>query len=100
MRKMGNNEQTEKDSIIQQSEQLKKGQANRFKIDDKAAGMYKDVNGEVHYLDLTCTHLGCEVSFNDGDRTWDCPCHGSIFDGTGKVISGPAKIPLKKVNPF
>lgn len=93
-------QQNDKDLLIDQAASLKEGQAKRFEMDGKAAGMYKDVNGHVHYVDLSCTHLGCEVKWNNGDQTWDCPCHGSIFDGTGEVIAGPAKLPLKTVHPF
>ena len=53
-------------------------------------GVYKDQDGGVHMLDITCTHLGCELRFNQGETTWDCPCHGSRFSYEGDVISGPA----------
>jgi nitrite reductase/ring-hydroxylating ferredoxin subunit len=51
---------------------------------------YRDQAGGIQAVSAICTHLGCTVGFNRGDRTWDCPCHGSRFDVDGKVIQGPA----------
>jgi glycine/D-amino acid oxidase-like deaminating enzyme len=50
---------------------------------------------------LACPHLGCPMSWNDSERTWDCPCHGSRFDSDGAVICGPANRDLEaKDEPF
>nr|WP_269448724.1 FAD-dependent oxidoreductase [Metabacillus kandeliae] len=62
------------------------------------AAVYKDENGQITAVDATCTHMGCEVAWNSGDRTWDCPCHGSRFSVDGEVVEGPADTPLKKLN--
>lgn len=52
--------------------------------------VYRDELGELHKVSAVCTHLGCIVTWNNAETTWDCPCHGSRFDVDGKVIQGPA----------
>jgi len=51
---------------------------------------YRDDRGELHESQAVCTHLGCVVSWNSTEQSWDCPCHGSRFDKLGHVINGPA----------
>jgi len=52
--------------------------------------VHRDDAGHLHALSARCTHLGCIVGWNSGERTWDCPCHGSRYTAEGEVISGPA----------
>ena len=56
--------------------------------------VYRDERGDLHELSARCTHLGCIVNFNQAERSWDCPCHGSRFGVNGEVIEGPAVEPL------
>jgi glycine/D-amino acid oxidase-like deaminating enzyme/nitrite reductase/ring-hydroxylating ferredoxin subunit len=51
---------------------------------------YRDEQGVLHRRSAACMHLGCIVSWNQNERTWDCPCHGSRYDRFGTVINGPA----------
>jgi glycine/D-amino acid oxidase-like deaminating enzyme/nitrite reductase/ring-hydroxylating ferredoxin subunit len=59
--------------------------------------VYRDPQGHVHERSAVCPHLGCIVQWNAAERTWDCPCHGSRFEATGRVIHGPATADLKPV---
>jgi glycine/D-amino acid oxidase-like deaminating enzyme/nitrite reductase/ring-hydroxylating ferredoxin subunit len=61
--------------------------------------VYRDDQGNIHERSAVCTHLYCIVDWNSGERTWDCPCHGSRFDPLGRVINGPAITPLSEVKP-
>jgi glycine/D-amino acid oxidase-like deaminating enzyme/nitrite reductase/ring-hydroxylating ferredoxin subunit len=63
----------------------------------KKVAVYRDEHGSLHELSAICTHLGCIVSWNSSEHTWDCPCHGSRFDENGRVISGPAIRDLDRV---
>jgi len=60
--------------------------------------VYRDERGDIHRLSAVCTHLYCIVRWNDTERTWDCPCHGSRFDPYGKVVNGPAIVGLSPVS--
>jgi glycine/D-amino acid oxidase-like deaminating enzyme/nitrite reductase/ring-hydroxylating ferredoxin subunit len=61
--------------------------------------VYRDEQGVVHRRSAICSHLGCVVGWNDSEKTWDCPCHGSRFDAYGKVVNGPAPSDLDEVRP-
>ncbi|MFY0148077.1 FAD-dependent oxidoreductase [Bacillus cytotoxicus] len=82
---------------LREPEDLANGEGAVVRVNGKRAGAYKDDNGKLHIVDTTCTHLGCEVEWNSGDCTWDCPCHGSRFSINGDVVEGPANQPLKRV---
>jgi glycine/D-amino acid oxidase-like deaminating enzyme/nitrite reductase/ring-hydroxylating ferredoxin subunit len=57
----------------------------------------RDRTGKFHVVSAVCTHLACDVAWNKGEQTWDCPCHGSRFSPDGKVINGPAVTDLRPV---
>src|SRR5262249_1325136 len=57
--------------------------------------VYGDRDGRLHGLSAFCPHLGGVVHWNNVEKTWDCPCHGSRFAADGKVIHGPSLAALK-----
>ena len=59
-------------------------------VNNQKVGVYKDTSGNIFAVKPVCTHLGCLLSWNDADKTWDCPCHGSRFDFMGKNLYDPA----------
>lgn len=66
------------------------------RIHGRDVAAYRQEDGTVSAISARCTHLGCLVAFNDAERTWDCPCHGSRFDTDGRVIEGPATRRLRR----
>jgi glycine/D-amino acid oxidase-like deaminating enzyme/nitrite reductase/ring-hydroxylating ferredoxin subunit len=64
----------------------------------KKLAVYRDEDGCLHASAAVCTHAGCVVRWNKLERSWDCPCHGSRFEPTGEVLSGPAREPLAKAD--
>jgi glycine/D-amino acid oxidase-like deaminating enzyme/nitrite reductase/ring-hydroxylating ferredoxin subunit len=51
---------------------------------------YRDEDGSLTERSAVCTHMGCIVEWNQGEKIWVCPCHGSRFDKHGHVVNGPA----------
>ena len=51
--------------------------------------VYRAEDGQLHSLSPICPHMHCDVAWNDAERSWDCPCHGSRFTPTGEVLNGP-----------
>jgi glycine/D-amino acid oxidase-like deaminating enzyme/nitrite reductase/ring-hydroxylating ferredoxin subunit len=68
------------------------------KYDGDKLAVYKDAQGKITALNPVCTHTKCIVNFNNAEKTWDCPCHGGRFDMDGKVLTGPPRTNLQKVN--
>jgi cytochrome b6-f complex iron-sulfur subunit len=60
-------------------------------IEVSAARSYlTDVNDDIRGLSWKCSHLGCKVSFCDSSGQFECPCHGSVFNRAGDLLSGPS----------
>jgi nitrite reductase/ring-hydroxylating ferredoxin subunit len=59
--------------------------------------VYRDERGGLHVRSAVCRHLGCIVHWNDAEKTWDCPCHGSRYGRFGTALNGPANQDLPAV---
>ena len=66
-------------------------------IDRRTVYLVKD-GASVRALDSTCTHLGCRTRYNADSKRIECPCHGGMYDATGKVIGGPPPSPLQTLH--
>jgi Rieske Fe-S protein len=64
----------------------------------KHVAAFRDSTGTLHQHSAVCTHLGCIVTWNATENSWDCPCHGSRFDPIdGHVLNGPANTGLGRM---
>ncbi|HLS68508.1 MAG TPA: FAD-dependent oxidoreductase [Kiloniellales bacterium] len=73
------------------------GDAGILKIDGQEVAAFRDEGGSLHAVSAKCTHMGCILGWNEIDRTWDCPCHGSRFSLQGEVLHGPAFQALSRI---
>lgn len=80
-------------------QELKKGEGKVIKKDGKRLAVSRNEDGELNVISAVCTHMGCNVHWNNAEKTWDCPCHGSRFSTDGRVLEGPALEALQK-NPI
>ena len=74
---------------------LPPGEGRILTVDGKRVGAYKDTDGTVYTVNPICSHMGCVLEWNRDENSWDCPCHGSRYDYTGRLLSGPAIQPLE-----
>ena len=70
---------------------LKPGMGAIVDTQQGKAGVYKTEQGEIYQVDIVCPHMGCQLTWNPDEHTWDCPCHGSRFDYKGNLLDGPAQ---------
>jgi glycine/D-amino acid oxidase-like deaminating enzyme/nitrite reductase/ring-hydroxylating ferredoxin subunit len=65
----------------------------------KKVAAYRDEHGKLHECSAVCPHMGSIVHWNQTEKTWDCPMHGSRFCTKGQVINGPAVVNLEPITP-
>ena len=72
-------------------EDIRPGTGGVVEYEGQKAGVYKEENGEVYAVSIKCPHLGCQLAWNQSEKSWDCPCHGSRYDYRGRLLDGPAQ---------
>jgi glycine/D-amino acid oxidase-like deaminating enzyme/nitrite reductase/ring-hydroxylating ferredoxin subunit len=82
---------------IEELSELAHGEGRVVKYEGEKLAIYKDENGGIHALNPVCTHAKCIVDWNSSEKSWDCPCHGGRFSIDGKVLTGPPRSNLQKV---
>jgi glycine/D-amino acid oxidase-like deaminating enzyme/nitrite reductase/ring-hydroxylating ferredoxin subunit len=78
---------------------LEPGEGRVLARRERQVAVSRDTDGSLRAVSARCTHLGCIVDWNDAERSWDCPCHGSRFAPDGAVLQGPATQPLEPEPP-
>jgi glycine/D-amino acid oxidase-like deaminating enzyme/nitrite reductase/ring-hydroxylating ferredoxin subunit len=80
---------------VSDAEAIPKGEGRVIRRGIHKIAAYRDDAGRLHERSAVCTHLKCIVDWNTAEKSWDCPCHGSRFSATGKVLAGPATADLE-----
>jgi Rieske Fe-S protein len=80
------------------SDDIRAGEGALIRSGAKKIAVYRDPERGLHACSAVCTHLGCLVSWNSVEKSWDCPCHGSRFDPLGRVLNGPAVRDLQVID--
>ncbi len=84
-------------SDVESEAEIKPGEGAVMTHFGRPVAIYRDERGHLHRMSAVCPHLRCTVEWNPGEKTWDCPCHGSRFACDGAVLNGPATSALAKV---
>ncbi len=82
---------------VADASEIAPGEAAILRRDLEKVAAYRDPEGVLHERSAVCTHLGCVVGWNASATRWECPCHGSRFEPTGRVTGGPATADLARV---
>lgn len=77
---------------------VKPGTGAVVEKDKTKIAVYRDETGKLTLVSAVCTHMKCIVNWNNAEKTWDCPCHGSRFKPDGTILEGPVFHPLQKIH--
>lgn len=70
--------------------EIKPGEGKVVALDGQKVAVFRSQQGKLHLVSAVCTHMGCIVHWNNAEKSWDCPCHGSRFSVDGELLEGPA----------
>ena len=84
-------------SIEKTLKAVKNGEGKVINVAERNMGVYRDDKGKIYLININCTHMGCGLKWNNAEKTWDCPCHGSRYSATGDVVDGPTFTSLEKI---
>jgi glycine/D-amino acid oxidase-like deaminating enzyme/nitrite reductase/ring-hydroxylating ferredoxin subunit len=76
---------------------IPRGEGRVLRRGFKKLACYREEDGQLCVFSAACPHLGAVLTWNNAEKTWDCPAHGSRFTAEGKVVSGPANRDLKRI---
>jgi glycine/D-amino acid oxidase-like deaminating enzyme/nitrite reductase/ring-hydroxylating ferredoxin subunit len=87
-----------KGSDLKNTADLRAGEGAVLSSGLNKIAVYRDYDNALKAFSAVCPHLGCIVQWNNDEKSFDCPCHGSRFDAEGIVINGPAETDLSKIH--
>jgi Rieske Fe-S protein len=82
---------------VSKLDELRPGEGALVRDGVRKIAAYRDEDGTLHEMSAICPHLKCIVRWNDTEKSWDCPCHGSRFDCLGRMVNGPSTGDLEPV---
>ncbi len=81
---------------LKQAESLLRGEGGIVRIGLRRYACYRDMDGVLHKMSAKCPHMGCELAWNQEEKSFDCPCHGSRFSCDGELLDNPSRYKLSK----
>ncbi|MEO6136101.1 MAG: FAD-dependent oxidoreductase [Ginsengibacter sp.] len=83
---------------INDLDDMQNGEAKVVNYEGHSVAIYKDEDGIIHSVDPACTHIQCTVAWNQSEKAWECPCHGSRFSEHGEMLNAPARKDLARID--
>ncbi len=74
---------------VESAEDVRPGQGAVLRKGLTKIALYRDEQGTMYARTAICPHKGCMIRWNSGEKSWDCPCHGSRYNIYGAVLNGP-----------